>query len=166
MKGGSAMKRRRIIGAALLVVSVGLAAGAIGSGGIAAATPATGTVTPELIGAGSLPTGFGIAQQPGKSSVVARVTFAPNSSTGWHTHPGKTLVVIQSGELTVYRARDKSCTGVTYGPGDGFVELPSSVHIGRNESSDTPTVAAVVFFGVGADGATFIDQPDPGNCDF
>jgi hypothetical protein len=74
--------------------------------------------------------------------------------------------VIQSGELTVYRANDKSCTGETYRPGDGFVELPTSVHVGRNESSDTPMVAAVVFFGVGSDGATFIDQPDPGNCDF
>jgi quercetin dioxygenase-like cupin family protein len=160
------MKRRRIIGAALLVVSVGLVAGGIASGGTAAATPATGTVSPELIGVGSMSTGFGIAQPPGERTAVVRVTFAPNSSTGWHTHPGKTLVVIQSGELTVYRAGDKSCTGTTYGPGDAFVELPSSVHIGRNESSDSPTVAAVVFFGVGSNGATFIDQPDPGNCDF
>jgi quercetin dioxygenase-like cupin family protein len=160
------MKLRRLIGAASLVVALGLAAAGIATTRVATATPGTGSVTAELVGAGSMPGAFAIASQPGKTTVVAKVTFGPNSSTGWHTHPGKTLVVIQSGELTVYRAGDKDCVGTTYGPGDAFVEPPTSTHIGRNESSITSTVAAVVFFDVGSDGKTFIDQPDPGNCDF
>jgi hypothetical protein len=36
--------------------------------------------------------------------VVASFTFGPNSSTGWHTHPGRTLVTVKSGTFTVYHA--------------------------------------------------------------
>ena len=111
------MNGKHTIGAVSLVLSLGLAvAGIATSGGVATASPGAGSVTAQLIGAGSTGGAFGLSSQPGKTTLVAKVTFAPNSSTGWHTHPGKTLVVIQSGELTVYRARDKGCAGTTYGP--------------------------------------------------
>ena len=129
--------------------------------GAARATPATGTVTPVIIGAGSMPTGMGLTARPGTNTIVAEFTFGPNSSTGWHSHPGKTLVTVASGTFTVYH---DNCRAYTYGPGDAFVELPSSVHIGRNETSGTVKLG-VVFFGVPIGGSPRIDQPQPAGCD-
>ena len=84
-----------------------------------------------------------------------------HSSTGWHSHPGKTLVVVQSGTFTVYH---DDCSSHTYGPGTSFVELPSSVHIGRNET-DANVVLGVVYFDVPIGGVPRIDQPQPDGCD-
>jgi quercetin dioxygenase-like cupin family protein len=94
--------------------------------------------------------------------VVAHFTFGPNSSTGWHTHPGKTLVTVRSGNFTVYHATDSE--GRVFGPGDAFVERPSSVHVGRNETSGVVELG-VVFFRVPIGGSPRIDQPQPADCE-
>jgi quercetin dioxygenase-like cupin family protein len=129
--------------------------------GAALATPATGTVTPVIIAAGSMPTGMGLGSKPGTNTIVAEFTFGPHSSTGWHSHPGKTLVTVASGTFTVYH---DNCHAHSYGPGDAFVELPSSVHVGRNETDETVTLG-VVFFSVPIGGSPRIDQPQPEGCD-
>ncbi len=114
-----------------------------------------------MIGAGSMSPGAGFVATPGANTIVAGFTFGPNSSTGWHTHPGKTLVTVKSGTFTVYHARD--CEPKVYEPGDAFVELPSTVHVGRNETSGIVELG-VVFFGVPVDGSPRIDQPQPADC--
>jgi quercetin dioxygenase-like cupin family protein len=129
--------------------------------GVAVATGPTGSVVAEVIGAGSMPNGAGFAATPGTNTIVADFTFGPNSSTGWHTHPGKTLVTVKSGTFTVYHARD--CAPNVYVPGDAFVELPSTVHVGRNETAGTVELG-VVFFGVPVGGSPRIDQPQPEGC--
>jgi quercetin dioxygenase-like cupin family protein len=134
---------------------------ALGLAAVATATPSSGTVSPVIIGVGSMPTGMGFVAQPHTNTVVAEFTFGPHSSTGWHSHPGKTLVTVQSGTFTVYH---DNCRSRTYGPGDAFVELPSSVHVGRNETGDTVQLG-VVFFGVPIGGSPRIDQPQPDGCD-
>src|SRR6187200_962034 len=122
------MNRRRI----RLVVAITVAAiASVCLVTAAVASPSSGTITAVIAGAGSMSKGMGLAIHPGTNTIVAQYTFGPHSSTGWHTHPGKTLVTVQSGTFTVYH--DK-CDATTYGPGDAFVELPSSVHIGRNET--------------------------------
>jgi quercetin dioxygenase-like cupin family protein len=147
--------RKRGIGLALVIGSIGLA-------GAAWATGSTGSVIAEVIGAGSLAHGSGFAAVPGTNTVVADFTFGPNSSTGWHTHPGKTLVTVKSGTFTVYHAKD--CEPNVYGPGDAFVELPSTVHVGRNETEGV-TELGVVFFGVPIGESPRIDQPQPDSCE-
>ncbi len=144
-----------VVGAALIAASVALA-------GVAAATGSSGSVVSEVIGAGSMSSGVGFVAARGTNTVVADFTFGPNSSTGWHTHPGKTLVTVKSGTFTVYHARD--CAPAVFGPGDAFVELPSTVHVGRNET-DGVVELGVVFFGVPIGGSARIDQPQPENCD-
>ena len=146
---------KRGLGLALIVASVGLA-------GAAWATGSTGSVVTEVIGSGSMSRGEGFAAVPGTTTVVADITFGPNSSTGWHTHPGKTLVTVKSGTFTVYHA--KHCDSTVYGPGDAFVELPSTVHVGRNETSGTVELG-VVFFGVPAGGSPRVEQPQPSGCE-
>jgi quercetin dioxygenase-like cupin family protein len=145
---------RWVIGASLLATSMALA-------GVAIATSSTGSIVAEVIGAGSMSTGTGFVARAGTNTVVADFTFGPNSSTGWHTHPGKTLVTVKSGTFTVYHARD--CAPRVYGPGDAFVEKPSTVHVGRNETSGDVELG-VVFFGVPIGGNPRIDQPQPANC--
>jgi quercetin dioxygenase-like cupin family protein len=148
-------RSRLIIGAALIAGSVALA-------GVAAATGSSGSVVSEVIGAGSMSNGIGFVALPGTNTVVADFTFGPNSSTGWHTHPGKTLVTVKSGTFTVYHAKD--CEPTVYRPGDAFVELPTTVHIGRNETDSTVELG-VVFFGVPIGGSARIDQPQPDGCE-
>jgi quercetin dioxygenase-like cupin family protein len=116
----------------------------------------------EVIGAGSMTERVDLAAFPGTNTVVADFTFGPNSSTGWHTHPGKTLVTVKSGTFTVYHAR--ACKPKVYGPGDAFVELPSTVHVGRNETGSDVELG-VVFFNVPIGGSPRIDQPQPAGCD-
>ena len=89
--------------------------------------------------------------------VFQRVTIPPGDCTGWHTHPGPLLVVLEAGTLTHYDARG----GVrVYLPGDAFEELPGrdEVHMGANHGLD-PVVLAVT--GVLPVGAPFRDDVIP-----
>jgi quercetin dioxygenase-like cupin family protein len=127
----------------------------------ALASSPSGTITAVIAGAGSMKTGMGLGVHPGTNTIVAMYTFGPHSSTGWHSHPGKTLVTVQSGTFTVYH---DNCKSTSYGPGDAFVELPSSVHIGRNETDDNVQLG-VVYFDVPIGEIPRIDRPQPDGCD-
>lgn len=153
-------KNTRLRGAAAAVGAFAIA-GSLSLAAVAVATPSTGTVSPVIIGVGSMSKGMGFNARPGTNTVVADYTVGPNSSTGWHSHPGKTLVTVQSGTFTVYH---DNCRARTYGPGEAFVELPSSVHVGRNETDGTVKLG-VVFFGVPIGGSPRIDHPQPEGCD-
>jgi quercetin dioxygenase-like cupin family protein len=130
--------------------------------GVAAATLSSG-VTVEPIGVATIARDFKVTQQDGKGVVIARFTIEPGGTTGWHRHPGKAVVAIQSGELTLRRAVRGECRTFTYGPGEGFVEIPSIVHIARNEG-DTPLVFGAVLFRIPPSGVTRIDEPVPDAC--
>jgi quercetin dioxygenase-like cupin family protein len=154
-------KSKRLRGAVAAAGALAVAA-SLGLAAVAVATPSTGTVSPVIIGVGSMSKGMGFNARPGTNTIVADFTVGPNSSTGWHSHPGKTLVTVQSGTFKVYH--DDDCRARTYHPGDAFVERPSSVHVGRNETGDTVQLG-VVFFGVPIGGNPRIDQPQPHGCD-
>jgi quercetin dioxygenase-like cupin family protein len=150
-------RRTRLVAALSGVV----VAASLGFAAVAIASPSSGTITPVIIATGSMSTGMGLAVHPGTNTIVGQYTFGPHSSTGWHSHPGKTLVVVQSGTFTVYH---DNCHAMTYGPGQSFVELPSSVHVGRNET-DSSVQLGVVYFDVPIGGIPRIDQPQPEGCD-
>ena len=153
-------KNTRLRGVAAAVGAFAIA-GSLGLAAVAVATPSTGTVSPVIVGVGSMSKGMGFNARPGTNTVIADYTVGPNSSTGWHSHPGKTLVTVQSGTFTVYH---DNCRARTYGPGEAFVELPSSVHVGRNETDGTVKLG-VVFFGVPIGGSPRIDHPQPEGCE-
>jgi quercetin dioxygenase-like cupin family protein len=58
-----------------------------------------------------------IKQDQGSNGVLQHLTFAPNQSTGWHTHPGPNIVLVMAGSFTL---TDEHCNVTTYGPGEGF----------------------------------------------
>jgi quercetin dioxygenase-like cupin family protein len=150
------MRHRKTLGIAMI-------AGALATMvGVALATPGSGfTVVP--IASATIERPVDIRQAAGDSTVAATFEFAPGGTTGWHTHPGKALVLVTGGEFTLYRARDGECRTKTYEAGEGFVEPRPSVHMGVNEG-DEPVTLVAVFFRVPDDGTTRIDQPDPGVC--
>jgi quercetin dioxygenase-like cupin family protein len=131
--------------------------------GVALATPGTGSTSLEL----ARRTVHRIKiDTSGTDVVVARNTYDPGGTSGWHSHPGKVVIGVESGAITIYRGDDATCTGTTYTAGEAFVESPSKVYFGRNESTTVTAVLTAVFFNVPVAGSARIDQPDPGNCSF
>ena len=54
--------------------------------------------------------------------IQQEVKFSPGGTTGWHTHPGPSLVIIKSGTMTFYRGDDPSCSPQVATAGDAFVD--------------------------------------------
>src|SRR6201982_1710052 len=48
--------------------------------------------------------------------------WLPGGTTGWHTHPGHTLIFVTAGAVTQYQADDPSCTPHVYSAGMSFVD--------------------------------------------
>ena len=70
---------------------------------------------------------------PGSADVVTlKVVINPGGSTGWHHHPGVTLVSVASGTATEYRA---DCEKTVLKAGDGFFEGTDEPHVVRNEGN-------------------------------
>jgi quercetin dioxygenase-like cupin family protein len=153
--------RRWLSVAATLAVSAVVVASA---SGIGAATPAV-DATSVLLAQGQVEHEFEASATEGTDVVVAQNTFQPGGSSGWHSHPGAAVVVVQSGQITIYRERitGGGCQAQTYQAGQTFIERPAYSQNGVNEG-ETETVVAVTFFRVPHGGSARIDQPDPGDC--
>ena len=48
--------------------------------------------------------------------------LAAGGSTGWHSHPGPSLIFVVAGSVTNYESDEPGCGGETYHAGDGFVD--------------------------------------------
>jgi quercetin dioxygenase-like cupin family protein len=90
--------------------------------------------------------------------------IAPGGTYGWHSHPGPSIVVVQSGALTLYRANDPSCTPQVFMAGSGFVDQGGDVHVVRNEGTVDAVVYVTSIIPKGA--GRRIDELDPGTCGF
>ena len=99
---------------------------------------------------------------------VQQNTWQPGASTGWHTHPGPSFVIVTQGSVTEYDGNDPTCTphvctantsnNEFVDPGDGHV------HLVRNETSAVAQAIAVQLVPSGA--VRRQDAPDPGDCHF
>jgi len=89
-------------------------------------------------------------------------TFAANGGTsGWHSHPGPSLVFVVSGTITNYMAHGRHCMQEEYSAGQGFVdEGGDSVHKIVNNGTDPARTIAVQFLPAGATRRIDIDEPD------
>jgi quercetin dioxygenase-like cupin family protein len=88
----------------------------------------------------------------------------PGGDTGWHSHPGPSLVFVVAGTVTNYTSDDPTCAAHTYSAGSSFVDSGGSdVHIVRNEGTAPAETIAVQFIPAG--GTRRIDSPTvPANC--
>ena len=105
-------------------------------------------------------------QAKGLSDVyVQSNTWAPGGSTGWHMHPGYSLIIVTAGAVTDYEGHDPDCKPHVYKTGMGFVDPGGDhVHILRNEGDVEAKTIAVQL--IPANAVRRIDAADPGNCHF
>jgi quercetin dioxygenase-like cupin family protein len=99
----------------------------------------------------------------GTDVAMAQITVTPGGSSGWHSHPGGAIVIVQQGTLTVYHPVGRKCQTTTYSAGQAFIERPGEVDDVLNKGT-VPYVLYVTFPRVPPGGSTRIDQPDPGTC--
>lgn len=96
---------------------------------------------------------------------VVRNKVPPGGYSGWHTHPGPSIVSVKAGRATVYSGDDPYCTPTTYPAGTGFVdEGGGHVHMVRNEGTVELEVIAFQIIPAGADRR--IDAPASPYCSF
>jgi len=123
-----------------------------------------GTVPPNFAHTGKV--WLSVQKSKGLSDMyVQSNVWQPGGSTGWHTHPGHSLIVVTEGAVTEYEGNDPSCTPHVYTVGMGFVDPGGNhVHILRNEGTVEASTLAVQL--IPADAIRRIDADDPGNCHF
>ena len=89
---------------------------------------------------------------------ITQNTIQPGGQSGWHTHPGPSLVTVTEGTVTVY---EDDCTSATYTVGQSFTDLGcGDVHNVVNEAGAEAKTIAVQIVPHGA--PRRIDEPDPG----
>jgi len=90
----------------------------------------------------------------------------PIPNTGWHSHPGHSLIIVTAGTLTDYEADDPTCTPHVYTAGMAFVDPGGShAHIIRNEGNVVAQNIAVQLIPTGQPRRIDLTTP-PGNCPF
>ena len=153
-----------------VVLAVMMGAGAYA--GMSLATPATGQTTTTLAKAtfddldlrgDQTVTTIGKNGKPREGVWKARIKtrggsdlyvvdnkFAPGGSTGWHSHPGPSIIFVVAGSVANY-STDSECAPQTYAAGSSLVDPGGSdEHMLRNEGSVTAETIAVQFIPVGA----------------
>jgi quercetin dioxygenase-like cupin family protein len=124
------------------------------------------TQPPSLKTKGNEQLWLSLQETKGSSDVyVQSNVWAPGGSTGWHSHPGHSLIIVTAGTVTDYEGHDSDCKPHVYKTGMAFVDAGGDhMHIIRNEGTVEAKTIAVQL--IPADGARRIEVADPGNCHF
>ena len=143
------------------LVAAGLVLSAVA---VASADPGIGFLS-VVIGRGQASRSFEVDQRKGNDVAVNQNTIQPAGFSGWHSHPGTTVVAVQSGQLTLFSERiaGGKCRVRTYSAGQVFLEHPKNEYNAVNTGAE-PAVVAVTFFNVPHLGSSRIEQTNPGNC--
>ncbi len=77
--------------------------------------------------------------------------WQPGGTTGWHSHPGHSLVIVTAGAITNYESDDPTCSPQVYTQGMSFVDAGGShSHLVRNEGTEVAQGIAVQLIPAGA----------------
>lgn len=143
-------------------------------GAVAMASPPSG-VTPTVLGWGTYdafkvrsspqgPVDFKAEAKSPIDVVVRMHTYTPDSTTGWHTHPGPVFITVTQGEITFYERDDPDCSPIVVEEGEGYVDSGRG-HIARNESGEPASDVTVIIAPVGGPLRGELPAPSP-NCGF
>jgi quercetin dioxygenase-like cupin family protein len=72
------------------------------------------------------------ASVPGREAIAARVEVAAGGQSGWHTHPGDEISVVNDGEVVLMVAGQPPRKVVA---GEGFIIPAGTPHNAKNESA-------------------------------
>lgn len=89
--------------------------------------------------------------------LLAHLVFQPGGQTGWHTHPGPVVVVVQTGALT--EIHSNGCVTV-HPQGSVFFEKKDELHNAINQTGGVTDVYATFLSPAGAQ--PLIPGVDPG----
>jgi quercetin dioxygenase-like cupin family protein len=138
------------------------AVGALAYAGTVLATPPSG-LTQVALARGTAVSDGTLPLQVGADVAMAQITVDPGGSSGWHSHPGGAIIIVQEGSLTVHGSIGSDCETVTYSAGQAFIEQPGEVDQVINTGT-VPYVLFVTFPGVPQGESARIDEPAPNNC--
>lgn len=107
---------------------------------------------------------FSLQKTKGPSDLyVQNNAWSPGGSTGWHTHPGHSLIIVTAGTVTGYESDDPDCTPHVYTTGMGFVDPGGDhVHLLRNEGDIEARTVAVQL--IPADAVRRVGGQGPAGC--
>jgi hypothetical protein len=87
----------------------------------------------------------------------------PGGSTGWHSHPGPSLVIVKSGTVTDYMSSDPRCKPHDFAQGSGFIDAGGGeVHDVVNRGTTVAETIAVQF--IPTTEPRKVDATEPANC--
>lgn len=152
----------------ILVVAV-VAAACSGIGlQFAWATPGQSILTtiisgPVVLGAGKVKSQSAVnkveIETEGSSDVyVVSNTISPGGHTGWHSHPGPSIISVKSGQVSEYHPENPTTPHV-HAEGTSFLEPANRVHLMKNEGTVDLVLIAVQILPKGA--TRRIDAPAP-----
>lgn len=107
-----------------------------------------------------------IQKTKGDSDVyVQNNVWQPGGDTGWHSHPGHSLIIVTAGTVTDYESDDPNCKPNVYTAGMGFVDAGGDhSHLIRNEGSVPASTMAIQVIPAGS--PRRIDADQPASCHF
>lgn len=165
------MNKKAKLGTLILtpIVTIAFAATALAtpSSGLTSSTVSLGRFGSFHLKTQAEPTNRIELKTKGDSDIyVVSNTFAPGATSGWHTHPGPSLITVKSGTITAYEGDDPTCTAHSYTAGQGFVDAGGAdVHLLRNQGTVDAVTVAVQILPAGAPRRIDV-TPAPGNCPF
>lgn len=158
----------------VMALAVGVLASAVYAGNVLA-TPSSGLTTTILarsvfhqfeLKGHSVPPGTWEARMKTRGltdTYVVDNKLEPGGTTGWHSHPGPSLILVVAGAVTNYDSGEPGCAPHTYTAGTGFIDAGGQdVHTLRNNGSVQAETIAVQF--LPKDAVRKVDKPQPANC--
>ncbi|KUI47262.1 cupin [Mycobacterium sp. GA-1199] len=122
----------------------------------AAATPAEGDIERTDLAKGTTDAPIAIVSVGHPTTLyVQSLVLAPESSSGWHTHPGPEYSVINGGEVSLQRAG--GCLPAVFGAGQAIFVPAGVPHVVSNKGSEH--AEATVTYTLPADRAVRDDAP-------
>jgi quercetin dioxygenase-like cupin family protein len=89
--------------------------------------------------------------------------FAVGADTGWHSHPGPSIVFVVAGTMTNYSSDTPGCAPHVYPTGSSFVDPGGDdSHLLRNDGS--VPAETIAFQMIPQDATRRIDEPVPAAC--
>lgn len=110
-----------------------------------------------ILGRATIASAMSIPVPSGLDFVIQEVVIAPGGTSGWHTHPGQSLVLVTGSGVTFVHA---DCTTTSFPAGTGFIDQPGVIHLVRNDGT-APAILFATYTNVPVGGAFRIDASEP-----
>jgi quercetin dioxygenase-like cupin family protein len=86
--------------------------------------------------------------------------FQPGGTSGWHSHPGPSLIFVVRGSITEFTSDDPACAGIVHPSGTVFVdEGGTHAHMLENDGAVPAETVAVQLLPQGAKRRIDADAP-------